>query len=73
MTRITGYDFMNLVMAFDRSLEILIGDIEKNDKASTIKRAKDMRNAIAKLKGHVDASDCPVHIHKKHGPHAAIV
>jgi predicted protein tyrosine phosphatase len=73
MTRLSGYDFMNLVMAFDRSLEILIDDIEKKDKATAIKRANDMRNAIAKLKGHVDAKDCPVHLHKGHGPHAAIV
>ena len=73
MTRLSGYDFMNLVMAFDRSLEILIEDIQKKDKEAAVKRAQDMRHAIEKLKGHVDATDGPVHLHRGHGPHAAIV
>ena len=74
MTRINSYDFMNLIVAFDRSLEILIQFIERENKGAAIQKAKDMRNAISKLRSHVDAKeDHPVTIHKAHGPHGAIV
>lgn len=67
MSRISGYDFMNLIMAFDRSLQILINHIEYENKGAAIKKAKDMRNAIAKLRKHVDAQE-PVHLHSKVRP-----
>lgn len=73
MTRINQYDFMNLIGAFDRSLEILINlhDEGKHDLVRI--RAVKMRNVISKLKHHADANECPVKLHKGHGPHAAIV
>jgi|WetSurMetagenome_2_1015567.scaffolds.fasta_scaffold1140565_1 hypothetical protein len=58
MTRISGYDFMNLISAFDRSLEILINlhDEGKHDLVRI--RAVKMRDVISKLKHHSDAKEC---------------
>ena len=55
MARITGYDFMNLVLVFDQSLKLLIVDIEKREYEKAKLRAMDMMRVIRKLEDHCDA------------------
>ena len=55
MARITGYDFMNMVMVFHNSLQKIITDINAEQYEMAKLRAMDMMLAIKKLERHVDA------------------
>ena len=55
MARITGYDFMNMVMVFHNSLQKIITDINAEQYEMAKLRAMDMMLAIKKLENHVDA------------------
>ena len=55
MGRVSGYDFMNLVMIFDNDLHKLITDLEKGEILKARLRALDMRRVIKRLEDHVDA------------------
>ena len=72
MARINSYDFMNLLEAFDQSLIILVKLLDEKKPELAKDRARRMRDAINKLRKHKNGDD-PVHLHKGHGPHGAIV
>lgn len=51
-------DLANILGIFDRSLEILQNDLSMGKPEAALKRATDMRKAIAKMLGVYDSNHC---------------
>ena len=55
MAKITKYDFLNMVIIFERSLRNLLGYLQDGDVLVATYKAKDMLRVIEKLRKHCDA------------------